>query len=151
MLAPGDPARALRLASALLDKPLMLNHARGLWGYSGTTEDGVPLTIQSTGLGGPSAAAVVDDLALLGARRIIRVGSCRSDSLPDGAIVGVGVAGVPEVTPGVEVTDLTTVGFLAAAAAAGVPAAAVLVVGRDPAEDREVAAGRAALAALSKA
>ena len=36
----------------------MLNHNRGLWGYSGTAADGAPLTIQSTGMGGPSAAIV---------------------------------------------------------------------------------------------
>ena len=45
----------------------MLNHHRGLWGYSGPAADGSPLTIQSTGLGGPSAAAVVAEL--IGARR----------------------------------------------------------------------------------
>lgn len=76
VLAPGDPARALRLAQALTEKPLMVNHARGLWGYTGTAADGAPLTIQSTGLGGPSTAAVVRDLAVLGARRIVRVGTC---------------------------------------------------------------------------
>ena len=76
MLAPGDPGRALRLAQALTDKPLMVNHARGLWGYTGTAADGAPLTIQSTGLGGASTAAVVRDLAVLGARRIVRVGTC---------------------------------------------------------------------------
>jgi purine-nucleoside phosphorylase len=76
VLAPGDPGRALRLAQALTDQPRMVNHARGLWGYTGTAEDGAPLTIQSTGLGGPSAAAVVRDLARLGARRVVRVGTC---------------------------------------------------------------------------
>ena len=34
----------------------MFNHNRGLWGYTGTGADGGPLTIQSTGMGGPSAA-----------------------------------------------------------------------------------------------
>jgi uridine phosphorylase len=76
VLAPGDPGRALRLAQALTEKPLMVNHARGLWGYTGTAADGAPLTIQSTGLGGASTVAVVRDLAALGARRIIRVGTC---------------------------------------------------------------------------
>jgi len=54
----------------------MVNHHRGLWGYTGTAADGQPLTIQSTGLGGPSAAAVVTDLVRLGARRLVRVGTC---------------------------------------------------------------------------
>ena len=34
VLVPGDPGRALRLAQLLLEKPKMLNHNRGLWGYS---------------------------------------------------------------------------------------------------------------------
>jgi uridine phosphorylase len=87
VLVPGDPARAMRLATALTDQPLMLNHARGLWGYTGRTPDGESLTVQSTGLGGPSAAAVVCDLAALGARRLMRVGTCRSDTLAAGTAV----------------------------------------------------------------
>ena len=76
VLLPGDPGRALRLAQQLLDQPKMLNHNRGLWGYTGAAEDGEPLTIQSTGLGGPSAAIVVQELIGLGARRLVRVGTC---------------------------------------------------------------------------
>jgi uridine phosphorylase len=76
VLLPGDPGRALRLAQQLIDGPRMLNHHRGLWGYSGPAADGAPLTIQSTGLGGPSAAAVVAELVGLGARRLVRVGTC---------------------------------------------------------------------------
>src|SRR5919204_6280911 len=74
-LLPGDPGRALRLAQQLLEGPKMVNHHRGLWGYSGKAADGAPMTIQSTGLGGPSAAAVVADLIALGARRLVRVGT----------------------------------------------------------------------------
>ncbi len=76
VLLPGDPGRALLLAQTLLQSPLMFNHNRGLWGYTGTAADGEPLTIQSTGMGGPSAAIVVAELADLGARDIIRVGTC---------------------------------------------------------------------------
>ena len=76
VLAPGDPGRALRLAQLLLDTPKMLNHNRGLWGYTGVAADGDPMTIQATGLGGPSTALVVEDLIALGARRIVRVGTC---------------------------------------------------------------------------
>jgi uridine phosphorylase len=78
VLLPGDPGRALRLAQELLDTPKMLNHNRGLWGYTGTAPDGEPLSIQSTGMGGPSAAIVVNELIELGARRLLRVGSCRA-------------------------------------------------------------------------
>lgn len=54
----------------------MFNHHRGLWGYTGTAADGELLTIQSTGMGGPSAAIVITELADLGARRLIRTGTC---------------------------------------------------------------------------
>jgi len=72
----GDPGRALLLAQELLERPQMSNHARGLWGYSGRTTAGEGLTIQSTGMGGPSAAMVLADLAKLGVRRAVRVGTC---------------------------------------------------------------------------
>jgi uridine phosphorylase len=76
VLLPGDPGRALALAQQLLTEPKMSNHARGLWGYTGETSDGRPLSIQATGMGGPSAAIVIHELAELGVRRAIRVGTC---------------------------------------------------------------------------
>jgi uridine phosphorylase len=72
----GDPGRALLLAQELLEQPKMSNHARGLWGYHGSTPSGRALTIQSTGMGGPSAALVLDDLVELGVWRAVRVGTC---------------------------------------------------------------------------
>jgi uridine phosphorylase len=72
----GDPGRALMLAQELLQQPKMSNHARGLWGYSGVTAADRELTIQSTGMGGPSASVVLSDLAELEVRRAIRVGTC---------------------------------------------------------------------------
>ena len=56
----------------------MFNHHRGLWGYSGRARDGSPLTVQSTGMGGPSAAIVVEELIALGARTLLRIGTCGS-------------------------------------------------------------------------
>jgi uridine phosphorylase len=76
VLLPGDPGRALALAQALLEQPMMFNHHRGLWGYTGAAPDGEPLTIQATGMGGPSAAIVLSELIALGAKRAIRVGTC---------------------------------------------------------------------------
>jgi uridine phosphorylase len=77
VLLPGDPGRALRLAQVLIDGPKMFNHHRGLWGYSGPARaDGLPITIQATGMGGPSAAIVIAELADLGARTLLRVGTC---------------------------------------------------------------------------
>ncbi|HEY7457033.1 MAG TPA: hypothetical protein VH703_07135 [Solirubrobacterales bacterium] len=72
----GDPGRSLLLAQELLDEPQMSNHARGLWGYAGRTAAGERLTIQATGMGGPSAALVLADLAELGVERVVRVGTC---------------------------------------------------------------------------
>jgi uridine phosphorylase len=76
VLLPGDPGRALLLAQALLEEPKMFNHNRGLWGYTGAGPDGEPLTVQATGMGGPSTAIVVRELVDLGARRLVRVGTC---------------------------------------------------------------------------
>jgi uridine phosphorylase len=76
VLLPGDPGRALLLAQALIEEPKMFNHNRGLWGYTGPAADGELLTIQSTGMGGPSAAIVIAELHDLGARRMLRVGTC---------------------------------------------------------------------------
>jgi uridine phosphorylase len=72
----GDPGRALLLAQELLEQPKMSNHARGLWGYTGGTPGGEELAIQATGMGGPSAALVLADLAKLGVRRVVRIGTC---------------------------------------------------------------------------
>jgi DeoD family purine-nucleoside phosphorylase len=76
VLLPGDPGRAMLLAQSLLSEPKMFNHHRGLWGYTGEAADGRPLTIQSTGMGGPSAAIVIAELSQLGARTLVRVGTC---------------------------------------------------------------------------
>jgi uridine phosphorylase len=72
----GDPGRSLLLAQELLEEPRMSNHARGLWGYTGRTDTGAELTIQATGIGGPSAAAVLADLVELGVKRAVRIGTC---------------------------------------------------------------------------
>jgi uridine phosphorylase len=112
VLLPGDPGRALLLAQALLDTPLMFNHHRGLWGYTGTAADGEPLTIQSTGMGGPSAAIVAAELADLGARRLLRVGTCGAlqpglalgdlvvveEALPEDGVGGVLGAAAPDAS-----------------------------------------------------
>lgn len=75
-LLPADPGQALLLAQELLTSPLMSNHHHGLWGYHGETVAGRRLTVQSTGIGGPSAAAVLHELHELGVRRALRIGSC---------------------------------------------------------------------------
>src|SRR3954454_21593146 len=97
-LLPGDPGRALALAQALCDAPArMFNHNRGLWGYTGTALDGEPLTVQSTGIGAPSAAIVVEQLSDLGPRCAIRVSTC--SALHGGAALG-DIVSVREVIAG---------------------------------------------------
>jgi uridine phosphorylase len=74
-LLPDDPGQALALTRVLFgETPRMFNHHRGLWGYTGIALDGAPLTVQSTGIGGPSAAIVLDELHALGLRRAVRIG-----------------------------------------------------------------------------
>lgn len=88
------------LAQALLEQPRMFNHNRGLWGCTGTAPDGTRLTIQSSGMGGPSVAIVVSELAQLGARTIVRVGTCGAlhPSLELGDLLLVGEALVADGT-----------------------------------------------------
>jgi len=74
-LLPGDPNRASRVAEEFLEDVRQVNGERGLLGYTGTY-DGVPISVQTTGMGGPSAAIVVEELIALGVRRLLRVGKC---------------------------------------------------------------------------
>lgn len=113
----GDPGRSLLLAQALLVEPKMSNHARGLWGYTGRTATGDELTIQTTGIGGPSAAVVLADLAKLGVRRAVRVGTCAAVGgraklgellLPSAAIAAGGSAAAFGLQPGDSATPDTT-------------------------------------------
>lgn len=76
VLLPGDPARAMAIATAQMEEPRMFNHRRGLWGYSGRRADGVGFVVQATGMGGPSAAIVSEEMATLGAEVLVRVGTC---------------------------------------------------------------------------
>lgn len=75
-LLPGDPKRAMEIANRVLVAPRMSNLSRGLWGYHGETAAGAALTVQSTGIGAPSAAIVLHELASLGVEQAIRVGAC---------------------------------------------------------------------------
>lgn len=135
----GDPGRALLLAQELLSEPKMSNHTRGLWGYSGVTATGDRLTIQTTGMGGPSAALVLADLAELGVRRAVRVGSCvglegsveLGDLLPVGSALAVGGSAVSHgAAPGEAVGPDARLGA-ALLGALGEEAAAVTIASLD--------------------
>jgi purine-nucleoside phosphorylase len=76
-LLPGDPGRARRIAEKHLDGAVERNSHRGLLGYTGEFR-GTQVSVQATGMGGPSAAIVVEELVQLGVRRFLRVGTCGS-------------------------------------------------------------------------
>ncbi len=83
VLLPGDPNRARTIAErfdggaqAIEDGTTRLvNRHRGMLGYSGTYA-GVPVSVQSTGMGTPSLSIVVEELLRLGATHLVRVGTC---------------------------------------------------------------------------
>jgi len=95
VLLPGDPLRAERIAREFMDDARQVNGERGMLGYTGTHQ-GKPVSVQSTGMGCPSAAIVVEELIQLGVKRLIRVGTCGglSRSLQMGDVV-VGISAVP--------------------------------------------------------
>jgi DeoD family purine-nucleoside phosphorylase len=74
-LLPGDPLRAKYIAETFFDEPVQRNAERGMLGYTGTFE-GRPVSVQSTGMGCPSAAIVFEELVQLGVKRLLRVGTC---------------------------------------------------------------------------
>ena len=76
VLLPADPNRARRIAERFDDGSVrQVNEHRGLLGFTGTFH-GVPVSAQTTGMGTPSTSIVVEELLRLGARRLIRVGTC---------------------------------------------------------------------------
>jgi len=75
VLLPGDPGRAEWVARTYLENPVPYNTHRGLLGYTGRYR-GVPLSVQATGMGAPSASIVAEELIQLGARVLVRVGTC---------------------------------------------------------------------------
>lgn len=88
VLLPGDPGRATRAAERLVGA-CCYNEHRGLLGYTGTYK-GTAVSVQTTGMGAPSAAIVVEELAVLGAKTLIRTGTCggtRPDIQPTDLIV----------------------------------------------------------------
>ncbi len=74
-LLPGDPLRAKYIAETFMGDVVQRNAERGMLGYTGTFE-GKPVSVQSTGMGCPSAAIVIEELAQLGVKKLMRVGTC---------------------------------------------------------------------------
>lgn len=74
VLLPGDPGRAEKIA-AYFDAPYHVATNREFVTYTGTLY-GVPVSVCSTGIGGPSTAIAVEELIACGADTFIRVGTC---------------------------------------------------------------------------
>jgi uridine phosphorylase len=73
VLLPGDPGRA-RTIAACFDDAEKIAESREYVTYTGTVE-GIPISVTSTGIGGPSAIIAVEELAKCGADTFIRVGT----------------------------------------------------------------------------
>ena len=75
VLLPGDPLRAKYIAENFLDDARQVTAERGMLGYTGTYK-GEPVSVQTTGMGCPSASIVTEELVQLGAKNLLRVGTC---------------------------------------------------------------------------
>lgn len=74
VLLPGDPGRCADIASHF-DNPRLVAESREYKTYTGTL-DGEKVSVVSTGIGGASTAIAVEELVNIGARTLIRVGTC---------------------------------------------------------------------------
>ncbi len=74
VILPGDPGRCESIA-AHFDDPVLVAKNREYVTYTGTLL-GEKVSVCSTGIGGPSAAIAMEELAQLGADTFIRVGTC---------------------------------------------------------------------------
>ncbi len=74
VILPGDPKRCAKIAKYFDGAKLMADN-REYVTYTGAL-DGVPVSVTSTGIGGPSAAIAVEELVLSGADTFVRIGTC---------------------------------------------------------------------------
>lgn len=75
VLLPGDPLRAQYIAENFFDNAELVTKERGMLGYTGSYK-GKRVSVQTTGMGCPSAAIVTEELIGLGAKNLLRVGTC---------------------------------------------------------------------------
>ncbi len=74
VILPGDPKRCAKIAQ-YFDNPVLVADSREYITYTGTL-DGVSVSVTSTGIGGASASIALEELANVGAKYFIRVGTC---------------------------------------------------------------------------
>lgn len=77
VLLPGDPLRGKGIAETYLSNVKQFSEVRGMMGFTGDY-NGLPVSIHGTGMGMPSTAIYVNELIDLGAKKLIRVGTCGS-------------------------------------------------------------------------
>ena len=75
VLLPGDPLRAKYIAENFFEGAKLVTEERGMLGYTGTYR-GEPVSVQATGMGCPSASIVAEEVIQLGAKNLLRVGTC---------------------------------------------------------------------------
>ena len=72
---PGDPLRAEFVAETYLEKPVLFNDVRNMFGYTGTYK-GCEVSVMGSGMGVPSMGLYAQELYnFFGVEAIIRVGS----------------------------------------------------------------------------
>jgi uridine phosphorylase len=74
VLLPGDPGRVEKVVEAWDGHEVVAEHRE--YRTATGTHDGTPISVTSTGIGSPSAAIAVEELARVGADTFLRVGSC---------------------------------------------------------------------------
>ncbi|MGM0502119.1 MAG: DeoD-type purine-nucleoside phosphorylase [Bacillota bacterium] len=75
VLLPGNPQRAKYMAENFLEDVEQYNDYREMYGYTGKF-NGIEVSIQTTGMGVPSISIILEELKMLGAKTLIRVGTC---------------------------------------------------------------------------
>jgi uridine phosphorylase len=116
VLLPGDPGRVRRIADQM-DEAHLVAENREYIVYTGLT-GGVPVSVCSTGIGGPAASIALEELVKVGAQVFIRVGSAggRQDDIPIGTPIiitaayrgeGTSKAYLPAEFPAVADLDVT--------------------------------------------
>lgn len=116
VIIPGDPFRTDVIAK-YFDNPVLVQHKREHKTWTGTYK-GIKVSVTSTGMGCPSTAIAVEELANVGAKVIVRLGTCagfREDVEPGNICITTGVYKqdgtsrryVPDTFPAVPDLDLT--------------------------------------------
>ena len=78
VLLSGDPGRTRLIATTRLTGAVLLSEHRGLDSYVARLPSGAPVICATSGMGGPSASIVLNELAQLGVRSVIRIGTTGS-------------------------------------------------------------------------